>query len=105
MVKKHENPAEFILEVTGAGIPKTVPTSVDELHEQPSIDKALEEKTEESAHDDGSGGDVPMDDMERGKTAENFYVDAYRRSQPFADAEKELTVGIFPAVWTPYLVY
>jgi hypothetical protein len=96
MVKKHENPAEFILEVTGAGIPKTVPTSVDELREQPSIAKALEEKEEESAQDG-----IPMDNMERGKTAENFYVDAYLRSQPFAAAEEELTAGIFPAVWTP----
>jgi hypothetical protein len=69
MVKKHENPAEFILEVTGAGIPKTVPTSVDELREQPSIAKALEGKEEESAQDG-----IPMDDMERGPSP---HIDIY----------------------------
>jgi ABC-type multidrug transport system ATPase subunit len=74
-MKPHQNPAEFILEVTGAGIPKT-----------------------DDAKPDPAAAEHAEKDVEMGHKDENFYVEAYKHSQFYADTEQKLAAGIFPAV-------
>jgi ATP-binding cassette subfamily G (WHITE) protein 2 (SNQ2) len=75
-MKPHQNPAEFILEVTGAGIPKT--------DDAKPADPAAAEHAEQK-------------DVEMGHKDENFYAEAYKHSDFCADTEKQLQAGIFPA--------
>jgi hypothetical protein len=81
-MKPHQNPAEFILEVTGAGIPKGEQNAETQSHEEGSPQQA-----------DGDNQDVEL-----GKMDENYYVEVYKHSQFFADTTKELEAGIFPLV-------
>jgi hypothetical protein len=91
-MKPHQNPAEFILEVTGAGIPKGEQNGEAQGHEE----------QEGSASQQADGADIQkggeMKDVEMGNKDENFYVDTYKRSQFFADTTKQLEAGIFPLV-------
>jgi hypothetical protein len=84
-MKPHQNPAEFILEVTGAGIPKS-DNKQQQQHEQQS---------EEGDGKVAEEGDVEMG--EKTEKGENFYVDAYKESQHYGDTEQQLEAGIFPA--------
>ena len=86
-MKPHQNPAEFILEVTGAGIPK----SEDPRQNRP---QAAAEKQEGEE----------MKDVELGTKDENYYVETYKHSQFFADTQKQLEAGIFSTVHSSSLV-
>ena len=74
-MKPMQNPAEFILEVTGAGIPKPA---------QP----IAEEKPKDS--------DAPMVDVELGSKGGDFFVEAYKRSAFFQETAAALEEGIYP---------
>jgi hypothetical protein len=76
-MKPHNNPAEFILEATGAGIPKSLDTPQESVDNQ---DQQQEPPDHEQGHKD-----------------DNYYVDAYKNSDFFAETEKALTEGIYPA--------
>ena len=67
------NPAEFILEVTGAGI------------------------TKKAAKDSDDDGSEEEDEVQLAKTDENYFVQAYRQSAFYESADQELTRGIYAA--------
>ncbi|ELR10948.1 ABC2 type transporter superfamily protein [Acanthamoeba castellanii str. Neff] len=67
------NPAEFILEVTGAGITK----------------KAAKDSDDDDSEEEEEG--------KLAKTDENYFVQAYRQSAFYASADQELTRGIYAA--------
>jgi hypothetical protein len=65
------NPAEFILEVTGAGITKKPAKDAD--------------------------ADAKSDDAQLNKTDENYFVQVFKQSNFYATTEQELTRGIYAA--------
>ncbi len=75
----HNNPAEFILEVTGAGIPKTVVSP-------------------DSQPEENQKGKEKEDDEELGKRDENFYAESYKASSFYSETEAALSTGIYPEV-------
>ncbi len=90
-MKPHQNPAEFILEVTGAGIPQAQSNGEKNGEaEYRSKGKEQEEEEEVEVEVDLESGDP------KAEGDENMYVRAYKSSEFYQQTVNALEIGIYP---------